>query len=231
MCRTGLATLAIFYFDFRDANKQNARNFLSSILLQFCHRSDSFSRILSSLYSTHSDGSREPSIDALVGCLKAMLALQGQGTLYIVMDALDECPNFSGLPTQREQVLGIVKELIDLKLPHFRFCVASRPEFDIREILEHLNPHNLSLHNQDGQKKDLAKYVESVVHSDKTMRTWPEDVKKLVIDTLAEKGAGMYVILVTRLCNAFSSTTSGFVGRTASWTSCAGVLYAIFEVF
>jgi hypothetical protein len=132
MCRTGLATLAIFYFDFRDAKKQNARNFLSSVLLQLCHGSDSFSRILSSLYSTHSDGSREPSIDALVGCLKAMLALQGQGTLYIVVDALDECPNFSGLSTQREQVLKIVKELIDLRIPHFRFFATSRPEFDIQ---------------------------------------------------------------------------------------------------
>jgi hypothetical protein len=193
MCRTGLATLSIFYFDFRDAKKQNARNFLSSVLLQFCHRSDSFSRILSSLYSAHSDGSREPSIDALVGCLKAMLALQGHGTLYIVVDALDECPNSSGLPTQREQVLKILKELIDLRLSYLSFCVASRPEIDIRRAFEPLSPYNVSLHNQRGQIEDLAKYVKDVVHSDATMREWPEDVKKLVINTLAEKGAGMYV--------------------------------------
>ena len=108
MGRTGLGTLATFYFDFRDTSKQNARSFLSSLLIQFCHRSDAFSQILSSLYSTHSNGSREPSIDALLGCLKSMLVLQGQGTLYIVVDGLDECPNLSGLPTQREHVLETV---------------------------------------------------------------------------------------------------------------------------
>lgn len=194
ICQAGLDTLAIFYFDFRDTKKQNARNLLSSILFQFCHRSDAFSEILSSLYSAHNDGSREPSIDALLGCLKAMLALRGQGTLYLVVDALDECPNSSGLPTQREQALKIVKELIDLKLPHFRFCVTSRPEIDIRKVFEPLGPYNVSLHNQRGQIEDLEKYVEEVVRSDEAMRDWPEDMKKLVIDTLAEKGGGMYVM-------------------------------------
>jgi hypothetical protein len=195
MCRTGLDSLAIFYFDFRDTKKQNARNLLSSLLIQFCHRSDAFSQILSSLYSTHSDGSREPSIDALLGCLKTILALQGQGTLYVVVDALDECPNSSGFPTQREQVLKVLKEIIDLKLPHFRFCVTSRPEIDIRRAFEPLRPYNVSLHNQRGQIEDLARYVEEAVHSDETMRDWPEDVKKLVIDNLARRGAGMYVIV------------------------------------
>jgi hypothetical protein len=195
MCQTGLDALAIFYFDFRDTNKQDARNLLSSLLIQFCHRSDAFSQILSSLYSAHSDGSREPSLDALLGCLKTILKLEGQGMLYIVVDALDECPNSSGFPTQREQVLKVLKEIIDLKLPHFRFCVTSRPEIDIRRAFEPLSPYNVSLHDQRGQIEDLARYVEEVVHSDETMRDWPEDVKKLVIDTLAEKGVGMYVIV------------------------------------
>jgi len=38
MCRAGLATLAIFYCDFRDKNKQNALNLLSSVLIQLYHR-------------------------------------------------------------------------------------------------------------------------------------------------------------------------------------------------
>jgi ankyrin repeat protein len=194
MCRTGLATLAIFYCDFRDTNKQDARNLLSSILIQLCQQSDKFSQVLSSMYSTHGNGSRVPSTDALLGCLKAMLALQGQATLYVVLDAIDECPNSPGLLTRREEVLEIVKELIDLKLPHLCFCVTSRPEIDIRHVLEPLNPYNVSLHNQHGQKEDLERYVKSVVHSDREMRNWPEDVKKLVINTLATKSSGMYVI-------------------------------------
>src|SRR5579863_2181179 len=196
MCLTGLSMLCIFYCDFRDKKKQNARNLLSSILIQFCQQSNKFSEILLSIYSAHDDGSREPSVGALLGCLKAVLALQGQGTLYVVLDALDECPNSSGLPTQREEVLKIVKEIIDLKLPHLRLCVTSRPEIDIRRVFEPLNPCNVELQKQDGQTRDLARYVDEFVRSDATMRDWPENVKKLVINALNKKGAGMWVLIV-----------------------------------
>ena len=181
---------------------------LSSILIQLCHQSDEFSQVLSSIYSTHGDGSREPSIDVLLECLKTMLTLPGQATIYIVVDALDESPNSSGLPTQREQVLKTLKALIDMKLPHLRFCITSRPESDIRGVLESLNPCNVSLHEQDGQKKDVARYVESVVNSDSVMQNWPEKTKTLVINTLAKNGGGMYVIVdmvlrTTFLCDDF----------------------------
>ena len=204
MCQTGLAILAIFYFHFGDSTKQDARNLLSSVLIQLCSQSDKFSQVLSSIYSSHGSGSREPSIDTLLGCLKTSLTLQGQAPLYIVMDALDECPNSSGLPTQREEVLDIVKDLIKLKHPLLHFCVTSRPEIDIQRAFAPLNPCNVSLHNQDGQIKDLAKYVKSVVRTDVTIQNWPEKVKELVIDTLAKKGGGMYVIEVLTPSISFS---------------------------
>jgi len=131
MCPTGLAIVAIFYFHFGDTTKQDARNLLSSILTQLCSQSDKFSQDLSSIYLSHGNGSREPSIDTLLECLKTVLALQGQALLYIVVNTLDECPNSSGLPTQRQEVLEIVRELIGLKLLHLHFCVTSWPEIDI----------------------------------------------------------------------------------------------------
>ena len=195
MCPTGLAVLAIFYFHFGDTTKQDARNLLSSVLFQLCSQSNEFSQIVSSIYSSHGDGSREPSIVTLLGCLKTILARQGQAPLYIVVDALDECPNSSGLVTQRQEALNIFKELIELKLPHVHFCVTSRPEVDIRRVFVPLNPYDVSLHNQEGQIRDLAEYVKSVVNSDVTMQNWPAKVKESVIDTLAKKGGGMYVIM------------------------------------
>lgn len=186
----GLATLAIFYFDFRDAAKQNARNLLSSILVQLSNESDQFTEILSSLYSHHSDGFREPTLEALTQCLKDMLKLPGQGPLYIIIDALDESPNTSDLISPRAEVLGIVQELVDLDLPHFHFCVTSRPEIDIRDALEHLTKH-LSLHDEVGQNQDIVDYVNSVVRTHPKMRKWREEDKKLVIDTLTERAGGM----------------------------------------
>jgi hypothetical protein len=156
VCQTGLATLAFFYFDFRDAGKQDIRTLLSSLLVQLSNRSDNFCTILYQLYSAHDRGFQQPSEDALIECLKEMLTLPGQGGIYIVVDALDECPNFSGYPTPREQVLRVVQELVYLRLPHVHLCIMSRPEVDIRDVLEGLADHNLSLHEQAGQNQDIS---------------------------------------------------------------------------
>ena len=191
MCQTGLHTLAFFYFDFRDDKKQDARSLLSSLLIQLCHKSDNFSEILSSCHSTHDEGTRQPSEDALLECLEDMLKLRGQGELYIIVDALDECPSVSGYPTPREQVLTILQKLVELHLPHVHFCFTSRPEVDIRDTLQGLAVHNVSLHDQDGQNRDIFDYIKSVVSSDKTMRRWREEDKQLVINTLMGRARGM----------------------------------------
>jgi NACHT domain len=187
----GLATLAIFYFDFRDSAKKDARSLLSSLLVQLCDQSDNFSKVLSSLFSSHSNGSRQPSEDVLIECLKKMLQLPGQGSLFLVVDALDECPNFSEYPTPREQVLVVLQDLIDLHLPHVHFCITSRPEVDIRDVLEPLAVHRVSLHEESGQNQDIVNYINSVVPSDPKMRRWREEDKKLAIETLTEKAGGM----------------------------------------
>jgi hypothetical protein len=120
-----------------------------------------------------------------------MLQLEGQPAIYIIVDALDECPNNSGMPTPREKVLEFLEDLIDYGLPHVHICISSRPEFDIRTVLEPLAPFRVSLHDETGQKKDIQGYVSAVVHSDRKMRKWRAPEKQLVIDTLSERADGM----------------------------------------
>jgi hypothetical protein len=187
----GLATISIFYFDFRDRGKQEARHLLSSILIQLCGQSDEYSEILSSLFTGHDRGIRQPSEDKLMECLKSMLKLPGQSPLYLVIDALDECPNSSGYPTQREEVLAVMQELIDLQLPQVHFCITSRPEIDIKDVLKPLAVHNVPLHEQAGQNQDIVDYINHFVRSDPKVRRWREEDKQLVIETLMEKAGGM----------------------------------------
>jgi hypothetical protein len=120
-----------------------------------------------------------------------MLSLPGQGPIYIIVDALDECPDLSGTPSAREEVLELVQELVDMKLSNLHLCFASRPEVDIRKTLEPLKPLQISLHDETGQKDDIIKYINSVVHSDKKMRSWRDEDKELVVEVLSEKADGM----------------------------------------
>jgi hypothetical protein len=191
MHAAGLATMAYYYFDFRDIKKQDCYGLLSSLISQLSVESDSCYDVLSKLYSDNSRGMRKPDVDALKKCLADMLSLPGQGRIYIIVDALDECPNFPGTPSAREDVLEFVKEIVNLKLSNVNLCVASRPEMDIRLALEPLTTLKISLHDEIGQKKDIIEYINSIVHSDWSMRRWKEEDKRLVVDTLSNKANGM----------------------------------------
>ena len=191
MHAAGLATMAYYYFDFRDVKKQDCYGLLSSLISQLASESNSFFDILSKLYSDHGRGLRKPNIGAIKKCMTDMLSLPGQAPIYIIVDAVDECPNLSGTPSAREEVLGVIKELVDLKLPNVHLCVASRPEMDIRNVLEPLTFLKISLHDEDGQKEDINYYIKSVVRSDWSMRRWKEEDKQLVVDTLSGRADGM----------------------------------------
>lgn len=180
-----------FYCDFRDTVKQDTNGLIVSIIAQLAAKSDPCYDILSALYSQYDAGSRQPDDDALTECLKSMLELQGHPIIYIAIDALDECPNTSGLVSPRERVLEFVEELVNLQLQNLRICVTSRPEVDIRTVLEPLASHAISLHDESGQKKDIANYVRSIVYSDRKMRRWRAEDKELVIETLSQKADGM----------------------------------------
>ena len=193
MCDSGQASMAYFYFDFRDIDKQHWRHLITSPLTQLSSHSGPRCDVLSRLYSHHDDGAQQPGDDTLKSCLKEMLTLPEQRPTYLIIDALDECSNTSGIPSHRNRVLHLVKELVDLYLPNLHICVTSRPEVDIREVLEPLTSHRVSLHDQSGQKKDIEDYVRSVVYSDSEpiMRRWRKEDKDLVIDTLSERADGM----------------------------------------
>jgi len=191
MRKAGFASLAFFYCDFREEQKKDLRGLLSSLLVQLCHQSDSYFDILCKLYSEHANGTRHPSDHVLAGCLKDLLKLPGHAPVYLIVDALDECPNTSSIPSPREEVLNLIEELIKSEIPNLRICVTSRPETDIKDFLDPLVRHAVSLHNESGQKGDIEEYIKSVINTNPKNKRWKAADKQLVIDVLTEKADGM----------------------------------------
>ena len=145
----GNASLAFFYFDFRENKKQDLRNFVTSLLVQLSAYSSSCCEIISRLHSTHGKGTQQPSNVALMNCLRQMLLAAAQ-PIYIIVDALDECPCYSGTPTPRDAVLNLLEGLVGLDLPNLHICITSRLETDIEDILGSL-ACTVSLHDESGQ--------------------------------------------------------------------------------
>ncbi|KAF8460885.1 hypothetical protein DFH94DRAFT_360973 [Russula ochroleuca] len=229
--KSGMASLAFFYCDFREDQKKDKRGLLSSLLVQLCEQSDAYSSILSDFYVAHGRGSQHASDNELVAGLKDMLKLPGQASVYIVIDALDECPVTTGLPSPREKVLELVEDLVNSQIPNLRICVTSRPEVDIVSILDPLAFRSVSLHGESGQVEDIAEYVRFVVHTDREMRRWKATDKQLVIDELIKKANGMSVTRVTITYHYHSHLQYvGSVGCSVSSFTSAAAFQGVFCV-
>ncbi|KAF8257304.1 hypothetical protein EI94DRAFT_1818349 [Lactarius quietus] len=176
------AILAYFYFDFRDLNKQSCHDLLLSLVTQLSARSSPYCDILHRAYETHGKGTQQPNDKTLK-----------ERPVFIVLDAIDECPDSSEIPSPRDQVLQLVKEPVELRLKDLHICATSRPEVDIRVVLEPLAFDSVSLHDERGQESDIAEYVQNVVNSPSSaaMRRWRVDDKNLVIEALTERTDGM----------------------------------------
>ncbi len=191
MSKAGLASIANFYFDFRDSSKQDVRGALSSLLTQLSAQSDACCDILERLYKAHDIGSKEPGEDELRGGLKSMLTLEDQGPIFFVFDAIDECPNSTGTPSPRENVLELIEWLSELDCSHLSICVTSRPEADIEATLLPLASYTISLHGENGQNEDIANYIKWFINSDLKARKWRKEDKELVLKKLSERADGM----------------------------------------
>ena len=197
VCEAGSAIMAYFYFDFRDLQKQTCHDLLRSLVFQLSTCSSPCCDILHHVYKKHKDGTQQPSDDTLKECLKEMLRRLAQGRIFIILDALDECPDSfedsSGILSLRDEVLQLVNELVDLHLHGLYICATSRPEVDIRAVLQPLTFRSVSLHDEGGQKADIADYIRNVVNLSPSaaMRRWRAEDRNLVIETLTERADGM----------------------------------------
>ena len=186
------ALVAYHYFDFKDASKRHVRGLLSSLLSQLSDDSDACRDVLHELFKICRNGSERPGDAALVECLGTILKLSGQ-PIFIIIDALDECPSTTGTPSAREEVLNVVEDLVGSNCSNLFICITTRPEQDIQAVLNPLTAasRRVSLHEERGQREDIRRYVRSFVRAERAMRRWREEDKELVIKTLSERAGGM----------------------------------------
>ena len=189
----GSALIGYYYFDYKDSSKRDIRGMLASVLLQLIGDSDRCRDALYQLYSKCREGSEQPSHADLATCLQNMLKWSGKHPIFIILDALDECPSTAETPSPREKVLDLVEELVGSGHSNLFICITSRPEQDIQTYLNPLTSasRRVSLHDEIGQREDIYSYLHSFVHTDRAMRRWKEEDKELVVNTLSERAGGM----------------------------------------
>jgi hypothetical protein len=123
--------VAYYYFSFNDSEKQIAVNFISSVVAQLCMQVVDLPEELKGLYSRCNDGERKAAMPNLKAILKPFTMMKKLQNIFMVIDALDECPRDG----DREEVLGLIAEMKTWSPSNLHLLVTSRQETDIDEKL------------------------------------------------------------------------------------------------
>ena len=177
------SAVLFFYFDFNDAKKQRHEKMIRSLICQlskYC-----VNLVLQDLYSSCSNGGRQPTGEVLLSTLRQMMA--SLEDTYMILDALDEC-------AERDELLSDLEQILSWEDANLHMLTTSRREQD---IVESLTPLSDSRNRIDIQSTlvsaDIRTYVHDRLQVDRKLRRWQKDPKvQLEIEkTLVEKADGM----------------------------------------
>nr|OQO18690.1 hypothetical protein B0A51_14563 [Rachicladosporium sp. CCFEE 5018] len=207
-CRDDPArSLAIFFFDFNDVDKQDALKMVKSLISQFLDKCPGIPDALQAAYAACDDGRRQPSEHQLLTALKR--TLEHLPAPFVVLDALDEC-------NAREDLFDVLQQIRSWDKSSVRMLATSRREIDIEEGLEKLIPAGstipLESHLVDG---DIRTYVHERLSSDTGFRRWQTDqpMQEEIEMTLGRKACGMFRWAACQLDVLAKCVTRGKVRR------------------
>ena len=181
-----ICSVAFFYCSFSDSEKQKTDNLVCSLLAQLSRGQSRTPDILLQLYDQYKDG--QPPAELLISALRDVIVYLGQ--VFIIIDALDECPMETG---ERKKLLSTLHEISSWSLHNVHLLVTSRKEQDIERVLSCLVTRPPICIQSDQITNDVRLYVRSQLATDPDLQKWPNVMKEDIEATLVEGAHGMYV--------------------------------------
>lgn len=132
------------------------------------------------LYDRHCQRGSEPSLEELITVLNCTIQSLAQD-VYIVIDALDECPHQDN-KGQRDLLVQCVK-ILRKTHPGLHLLVTSRPEPDLERELRSVA--NCDFDVEKLMRSDVERFVK-VTLEDHRLASWTEDVKAQIMAKLLE---------------------------------------------
>ncbi|KAF3797085.1 hypothetical protein GCG54_00009054 [Colletotrichum gloeosporioides] len=194
-CRSDPGTaLAYFYFSFGSLEQQSVAIMLSSLVKQLCASRPDTPQAINNFENYKIKGER-PDTKTLEEALIA--ATRTFSDVFIVIDALDECPI---LNRERKKLLASLTRIAAAMPDNLHLFCTSRAEPDISTTFNKLlsSPCGTEINlteDTTGVHNDMSTYISSVLESD-DYRSWPGELKADAKRLLIEKADGMFQYLV-----------------------------------
>ena len=177
--------VAYIYCNYKDQREQDVTSILAAILKQLVQGRPSLAEPLTQLHKQHAHKGTRPSADEISTALRSVIS--DLSTVYIVIDALDECRNDDGT---RRWLLARIRDL--QSKADIRFLATSRFLPDI--IDEFKDSGRLEVQASD---EDVRRFVAGQVHRLPNCIQRKHELQMLVLDKIAESVDGMCVFYST----------------------------------
>lgn len=177
--------VAYFYFDFSDPQKQAAEAMVKSIITQLIRKCSTIPNVLDVLFSQYHRGSQQPSLEAYFEVLKDLI--HDFPRVYLVLDALDECSNWT-------ELTDILVSISKWRIETLHLLVTSRKERELERCLEDLVEEKYIIGLQSYiVDSDIQLYIRERLCSDKDLQKWRKssDLQDEIENTLLEGSRGM----------------------------------------
>ena len=181
--QTSSTGYAYYYFDFKEAAKQNVENLHRSLLAQFTAQRPTIPPEVQDLYDTAKTQSYGPKLEKITHTLFSVL--KHFDRVYIMIDALDEC-------SERSLLLQHIQDLISVKAKNWNILLTSRREQEIETELDDLVTCRVGIQTEDTWQ-DVRALIRSRLRQDPRLRKRPLAVKQKIEVALEEGACGMYV--------------------------------------
>lgn len=167
--------IAFIYFNHKD--KPSAVEFLGTLLKQLLQQKGAqISPKLRDLHATHLKRKTRPSLNEISDLL--VFESGAVSKLYMVVDALDECPMEANT---KDNVLRVLQ-----KLPNLHLLVTSRPHVDIGCDF---NTVELGI---QANKHDMEAFVRGRLEEEPNLKRYVrDDFKETLIEKVMQKSEGM----------------------------------------
>ena len=142
------------------------------------------------LYKRCDNGNRKAAVPELKEVLKHLAVVKDLDDIFIIVDALDECPHDEahGL---REEALGLIVEFETWSASKIHLLITSRRELDIEQRLTPLlgiPPIPLEGSQIDS---DIELHINEQLSTDQKLKRWPPHIKLQIEETLTARADGM----------------------------------------
>ncbi|TVY27932.1 Vegetative incompatibility protein HET-E-1 [Lachnellula hyalina] len=148
-------------------------------------------------YERANVGQQKPTMKSCITMLKEVMA--GFDNVYIVLDALDECPK---IEDKRRRLLDLLRDICNWNLSSLHVLVTSRRETDIADsftnFADELDHFTNIIAAGPQVEEDVKKYLQQQLQSS-VFRKWKKSLRRDVEIALASKADGMFRLVALQL--------------------------------